>query len=452
MAKATLPEVGSIVLGSEAAIVLSAENSGYVHTLKYSFGSASGTIAEKVGAGYTWDVPLDLASQIPTAARGAMALTCETYGRDGAFIGSETISVEATVPDDERTKPEVSMGVTLVNDLPDPFIGLYITKKTKLKVTFIAAGKYGADITGYKSHINMFPEISYENPATLVIPFALHSDAKLTGEITDSRGFVQKVYHKFNVISYSEPSVIPYTGEEKVICCRCDQDGTVNRRGEYLLIKAGCSCYPVVSDGVRLNYCALRFRYKEYGAETYSEWRELISQESGDNEVFAVQEGIQLGKNAYEVQLQAIDTIGESRDTIVRINETKAQLHLGKGGKNVAIGQYCDYSHEDSLDIGYTAWFNAGVGKRTIFEGVEWNLSTATSFGNPITDVTQDANLPLIENYTLLVAVFEDGYPELCVKHDLAIRGSSLVMAYKAPDSLLLVETEKTVVALYAII
>ena len=60
----------SVNLGSAVTIYTNRQSTATTHTLLYSFGSASGTIASNVGASVSWTPPLSLASQIPSATSG----------------------------------------------------------------------------------------------------------------------------------------------------------------------------------------------------------------------------------------------------------------------------------------------------------------------------------------------------------------------------------------------
>ena len=52
--RATTPAIGLVTIGGKATISLPRASTAFTHTLSYSFGSASGTIATKAGSSYTW--------------------------------------------------------------------------------------------------------------------------------------------------------------------------------------------------------------------------------------------------------------------------------------------------------------------------------------------------------------------------------------------------------------
>lgn len=257
---------------------------------------------------------------------------------------------------------------------------------------------------------------------------------------------------------YWAPSVQPISGEDKVVCCRCLQDGTADNKGEYLLIKAR-RWYDKedVPEGAEkiTNQCVLRCRYKEAGASTYTDWITLLEADAESDSFAGAVEGVTMGKGAYSVQLQVEDGYGYSKSVISQVGAMMATLHLGKGGKNVAIGQYCDYTHEDALDIGLMAFFNGGVGKRAIFEGIEWvppeELTLDNMFGTPLTDATQDADTAGIEKYTLFFVLFENLHAEVCVYWEGGILGPSVQMV-TSDGNLSLMKAADTITHMYAIL
>ena len=66
-------------------------------------------------------------------------------------------------------------------------------------------------------------------------------------------------------------------------------------------------------------------------------------------------------KEAYTVQIRAIDDIGEQDVKTLEVPTQDVALHLGKGGKNVSIGTYCDYSEERTFYSDWKAIFDKEV-------------------------------------------------------------------------------------------
>src|SRR5690606_28268880 len=80
IARASKPSlnVSTQALGSSITINTNRASGSFTHTIRYSFGSASGTIASGVTNSTTWTLPNDLARQIPSATSGLGSIHCDT--------------------------------------------------------------------------------------------------------------------------------------------------------------------------------------------------------------------------------------------------------------------------------------------------------------------------------------------------------------------------------------
>ena len=64
---------------------------------------------------------------------------------------------------------------------------------------------------------------------------------------------------------------------------------------------------------------------------------------------------------SYTVQIRAIDDLGETDVKTFEIPTQDVALHLGKGGKNVSIGTYCNYSKPYTFYSEWDAYFDKDV-------------------------------------------------------------------------------------------
>lgn len=116
----TIPRASSIScttanIESKPTISISRASSSFTHTITYSFGTLTGTIATKTSATSitNWTIPSSFYAQIPNAKNGRGALTCTTFSGN-TQIG--TSSCEFTVTTDEaKCKPTVSGTVVDTN-------------------------------------------------------------------------------------------------------------------------------------------------------------------------------------------------------------------------------------------------------------------------------------------------------------------------------------------------
>ena len=142
-------------------------------------------------------------------------------------------------------------------------------------------------------------------------------------------------------MEYSKPLVIPIDSENSILCYRSDGNGKRVGNSTSVWVKAARSYYSLGGK----NTCALQYRVKpanDAWNDSTHKWADLIPGSGTVNsydalipsKVFALTE-------SYTVQIMAIDDIGESDIKTFEIPTQDVALHLGKGGKKVAVGTYC---------------------------------------------------------------------------------------------------------------
>ena len=108
----TIPRASSVScstanIGSNATITINRASSSFTHTLTYSFGSLSGTIATKTSStNISWTIPTTFYGQIPNSKSGTGTITCDTYN-GSTLIGSKSTSFTATVSE-SASKPTLN--------------------------------------------------------------------------------------------------------------------------------------------------------------------------------------------------------------------------------------------------------------------------------------------------------------------------------------------------------
>ncbi len=269
-----------------------------------------------------------------------------------------------TVVETDDTRPSVSMTATLNNgSLPSKFDGLYIQGKSRLDVSISAQGKYSATITGYSANIGG----EVYNPQT--IPFlsnVLQKAGKVSiiGYAKDSRKFTGSKTQDIVVDEYSKPLVIPLDSETAIYCYRSDGNGKRVGNSTSVWIKAKRFYYSLSGK----NQCAFEWRKKlvteawDDGNEDHK-WNDLIPKtDTESSEYNALLSGVEFDlKKSYTVQIRAIDDIGEQDLKTFEIPTQDVALHLGKGGKNVSVGTYCDYSKEYTFYSDWDTYFDKDV-------------------------------------------------------------------------------------------
>ncbi len=261
-----------------------------------------------------------------------------------------------TMTDNAATKPSVSLSVSPNNgSLPSTFNGLYIQGKSRVNVTVSATGKYNAKINSYSGNVDSkaysgdkFTSDALQNPGTVSI----------YGYAKDSRGFTGSKEQKIQVIEYSKPLVVPFGSENAILCYRSDGNGKRTGASTSVWIKAARSYHKVVASGSQKNFCALQWRRKlatEAWNDSVHLWSDLLAKSNQATDSYnALLSGVVFDlQKAYTIQIRAIDDLGEHDLKTLEVPTRDVALHLGKGGKNVSVGSYCDYTEDYTF---YSAW------------------------------------------------------------------------------------------------
>ena len=236
--------------------------------------------------------------------------------------------VTLTIADNDVNRPSVSMDLSVVGSLPDRFAGLNIQGKTGIKMDVHSQPKLGASIQYHRYRVGgvWCDQTCYLNTSGTV---------KVEGFAVDSREHVGSTAKDIYVFPYSKPKI------SMSACERCDADGNPDDSGTYLRIKASRSFATIVQDNEHLNYCKVQYRYKAAGAGAYSEWKEILPPSELTEEqveTAALLEGALNVDTSYEVQIRAIDDIGDSAVATITIPTEDVYMHRTRDA--VGLGKY----------------------------------------------------------------------------------------------------------------
>jgi hypothetical protein len=271
-----------------------------------------------------------------------------------------TLKKTLTVEESDDTRPEVTMEVTRNNgSLPDVYADLWIQGKSRVDVSLSAEGKYNATINRYSAQVDGKTYIDQEFTSDAI---QNSGNVEIIGYARDSREITGSDAQTVNVIEYSKPLVIPGDGENAILCYRSDGNGKRIGNSTSVWIKAKRFYHSVEGK----NTCSLLYRVKRandrWGDDEIFEWEGLIyGDESQADEYNGLIDWVFDLKTSYTVQIMAIDDIGEFDIKTFEIPTQDVALHLGKGGKNVAVGTYCDTSKPYTFYSEWDAIFDKSI-------------------------------------------------------------------------------------------
>ena len=106
-----ISSVSTVDIGSNATILVNRKSSSFTHTITYSFGSLSGTVATKSSnVSIPWTIPSSFYAQIPNSKTGSGTLTITTYSGN-IQIGSSSTKSFSVSTNESQCKPVVDASV-----------------------------------------------------------------------------------------------------------------------------------------------------------------------------------------------------------------------------------------------------------------------------------------------------------------------------------------------------
>ena len=326
---ATQPSLSAatVEMGKSVTINTPAVNSAYRHTLRYAFGSASGTISTGIASSTSWTPPVSLANQIPSATAGSGTIYCDTYS-GSTLLGTKSVSITLTVPG--SVVPSAgTLSAALAEDTSGT--GLYVKGMGKAKLTLSgASGAYGSSITSYTITGGGW---TATNGALTTGTLASAGNITFTATVTDSRGRKASTTRTISVIDYTKPGV--------AVCdvYRCDADGNRKKAGTYFAVEINAS-YSAITG----NTLSITARYKKQSESSYGTAANVT------NNGKTVIGGGNIGASTtYDVLVTVADKYNSL--SIPRTLSTKSVLQSFKRSAGAAIGKVAELANW--LDI---AW------------------------------------------------------------------------------------------------
>lgn len=337
--RATTPTLSasSVNMGSSITINMPRAASAFTHTLTYKFGNATGTIGSGLGTSEAWDVPLSLASQIPSGTSGTCTITCKTYNGN-TLIGTKPVSFKANVPASVvPTISAVSMAET-VSGLAAQF-GAFVQGKSKVKISITAAGAYGSTIKTYKTNVDG-KDYSGAAPTT----GTLSSGSKtVTITVTDSRGRTAKATRTLAVVAYTAPTIPILTA------VRALQDGKDNYEGQHGKIALSFSVASVGGKNTS--------RYTlEYKAKSDTSWTALQAGTGFTlSDTIITEDALFSVDSAFDIRLSVTDYFTTVRKT-AEIPTAFTLLDFNASGRAVAFGKVSELSEGVEFALPMKSW------------------------------------------------------------------------------------------------
>lgn len=332
--------VGNGTLGTAQTLTIARNSSSFTHTITYTCGSASGTIATKSSStSISFTPPLSLASQNTSGTSVSIKYTITTYNGNTS-LGSNSYTKTAAIPASVKPSCTISFSDPTGNFTK---YGYYLKGKSKLAVTVTATTAHGSAIASYSSTANGAKYTS----ATFTTGFLTTSGSNsITSTVTDKRGRTASASKSYSVQNYAAPTI------SKMSVVRCLEDGTADEHGEF--IKATFSA--TVTALSNKNTAVYTLRYKKSADTSYT----AVNLTDYSN-VYSVTNASYIipadSSYSYNVEITVKDDFSTAKRSATA-STGFSLLHWKANGKGFAVGKLSE--KDDTFEVAFRMWSKFG--------------------------------------------------------------------------------------------
>ena len=290
----TIPRASSVScstanIGSNATITINRASTSFTHTLTYSFGSLSGTIATKTSStNISWTIPTTFYGQIPNSKSGTGTITCDTYN-GSTLIGSKSTSFTATVSE-SASKPTLNPTAVDSNSATTALTGnnsKFIKYYSNASVATGAKARNSATLKSQKITCGAKSITSASGTINAV------ESGSFTFSATDSRGYTTTQTLNKTLIEYIK------------LTCSLNAGAPTTAGVATLKISGN---YFNGTFGKVANTLTVQYRYKAQGG-SYGSWTTVSATKSGNTySATATISGLNY-QTTYVFQARAIDKL-----------------------------------------------------------------------------------------------------------------------------------------------
>ncbi|MGN0194390.1 MAG: DUF859 family phage minor structural protein [Pseudoramibacter sp.] len=310
----------------------------FTHTVRFAFGSESGTIATGVVDNCQWTPPLSLAKQMPNTASKTGTVYVDTYS-GSTQIGTKSTDFVLSLPD--SIKPSLTTPTLTDSTKAYSVLNAYAANFSKVTVATIASVYKDDDFTDTATISSVAANYNGQNydassgSFTFVPSTTSTSDMIIT--VTDSRGRTATQMVSIPVVTYTRPTVAISASRY------ADSAGTTtDDTGAYAKVTAACT---LDTTDVADNSATVTLKYQEVDG---TDWDTV--------DMGTITAGSTLSAVIPASDTKAYTLIATISDKIATTGATMAlsngavPMDFLKGGKGIAVGKT---SEKEGLEIGW---------------------------------------------------------------------------------------------------
>lgn len=304
-------------IGDTIPFTLDAYKADYTHTVKWSFGTASGTVTTGVKEGIinwnTAEIASTLYNALPNASSATLTITCEAFYAGTKVNATTTMTKTLNVT---NSNPVIANDAITYADTNSTTIGLtgnnqyIIQNRSTIVVSLnkLATAKNGATIKSYACQIGdkRLVSTTLTTQTFNIGTVNISSNDYVYLTVTDSRGISTTISKPINVLEYYNPVIIP----------------NVNRQGGFesaTNIVVEVSFAPLKVNGVVKNTLqTLKYQYKRKDQSNWSALVNMTPQSLGEGKAKATATVTLDNTYGFDIKILATDKItGTNVDTFV---------------------------------------------------------------------------------------------------------------------------------------
>ena len=224
----TWPNNSPDITAGVACTIHMNKHANFTHTVKYSFGKKSGTIATGVVDNCSWTPPTSLLDQISTATVGYGGISVETYSGSTKIGDTKTCNFNLHIPNDSNptigaiTLTEQHAGVKAKNE------NVTVKQISKKLVSVPVSAKYSASI----KTVTCDGVALSNNNGTYTGYISNKSNGTYKVTVTDSRGLQSSNADTQTFYEYAKPFITATLKRES----ETSAEGTLSVSGSYSTI------------------------------------------------------------------------------------------------------------------------------------------------------------------------------------------------------------------------
>lgn len=320
--------------GDEISIHMNRKADTFTHTVRYAFGSQTGTIATGVTNGTTWTIPNSLMHLIPNNTSGSGTIYVDTYS-GSTLVGTKYCGFTAKVP--AEVVPAISYTLDDVNGMIDIY-GSPVKGLSKMKIKVTGTPNYSSPIKSYKIIVD---GVTYNKSE--VTTSVLRIPSTINMSVTDARGRTTSTGVIMNVKDYFAPNIT------KLTVRRCNAAGVADDQGEYGLITFSAAVRGM-SDK---NTATYTLRCKKSSATTWATHTFTALTNTWDvtdhQHIITADSG-----SSYDIEIQVKDR----HNTVIKSTSMSTAftlMHWSEDGKRIGLLKMAE---NDGLDVGGDVYLN----------------------------------------------------------------------------------------------